>query len=104
MQEVLFEDYRISSQNDDRIAFTVDLSLLLRALKSSVSMDGEKLQVKLVKKRTLGSERPIPFLTLESMVLFNPCHSSGIVFLNRLYTSYRESTSKMLDFRSLLHT
>ncbi|GLJ04746.1 hypothetical protein SUGI_0002510 [Cryptomeria japonica] len=66
-KEVLFEDYRISSQNDDRIAFTVDLSLLLRALKSSVSMDGEKLQVKLVKKRTVGSERPIPFLTLESM-------------------------------------
>ncbi|KAH9327646.1 hypothetical protein KI387_007824, partial [Taxus chinensis] len=65
-KEVLFDDYRISSQNDDRIAFTVDLSLLLRALKSSVSMDGEKLQVKLVKKRTIGSERPTPFLTLES--------------------------------------
>jgi len=70
MQEVLFEEYRISSQNDDRIAFTVDLALLLRALKSSVSMDGEKLQVKLVKKRPIATERPMPYLTFESKVLF----------------------------------
>lgn len=65
-KEVLFDEYRISSQNDDCIAFTVDLALLLRALKSSVSMDGEKLQIKLVKKRPIAAERPMPYLTFES--------------------------------------
>jgi len=70
VQEVLFEEYRISSQDDDHIAFTVGLALLLRALKSSVSMDGEKLQVKLVKKRPIATERPMPYLTFESKVLF----------------------------------
>lgn len=65
-QEVLFEDYRISSQNEDRIAFTVDLTLLARALRSSISMDGDKLQVKLVKKRAVAVQRPMPFLTFES--------------------------------------
>ncbi|KAF5186839.1 Hus1-like protein [Thalictrum thalictroides] len=39
-KESLFEDYRISSQNDDRIAFTIDLGLLHRALRSSVSVCG----------------------------------------------------------------
>ncbi|XP_020526300.1 checkpoint protein hus1 isoform X3 [Amborella trichopoda] len=65
-KEVLFEDYRISSQNDDRIALAVDLGLLHRALRSSVSMDGDRLQIKLVKKRAVASEHPMPFLTFES--------------------------------------
>ncbi|KAJ7300056.1 hypothetical protein O6H91_Y083800 [Diphasiastrum complanatum] len=65
-KEALFEEYRISSQNEDRIAFTIDLTLLSRALKSSISMDGDKLQVKLVKKRPTLSERPMPYLTFES--------------------------------------
>ncbi|CAN6462926.1 unnamed protein product [Victoria cruziana] len=65
-KEVLFEDYRISSQNDDRIAFTVDLGLLHRALKSSMSMAADKLQIKLIKKRTVNSQQPMPFLTFES--------------------------------------
>lgn len=67
-QDVVFDDYRISSQNQDRIAFTVDLSLLLRALKSSVSIYGDRLQVKLVRKRPSLSERPMPYLTFESKV------------------------------------
>eukprot|EP00252_Welwitschia_mirabilis_P004535 TRINITY_DN14864_c0_g1_i2.p1 TRINITY_DN14864_c0_g1~~TRINITY_DN14864_c0_g1_i2.p1 ORF type:complete len:230 (+),score=43.43 TRINITY_DN14864_c0_g1_i2:108-797(+) len=65
-QEALFEEYRISSQNDDCIAFTVDLTLLLRALRSSVNVDGEQLQVKLVKKRPVAMDRPMPYLTFES--------------------------------------
>lgn len=67
-QDVVFDDYRISSQNQDRIAFTVDLTLLLRALKSSVSIYGDRLQVKLVRKRPSLSERPMPYLTFESKV------------------------------------
>lgn len=65
-KDVVFDDYRISSQNQDRIAFTVDLTLLLRALKSSVSIYGDRLQVKLVRKRPSLSERPMPYLTFES--------------------------------------
>ncbi|KAH7289856.1 hypothetical protein KP509_30G021700 [Ceratopteris richardii] len=66
-KEALFEDYRISSQNEDRIAFTIDLALFARALRSSISMDGDKLQVKLVKKRAVAVERAMPYLSLESM-------------------------------------
>ena len=68
IQDVLFEDYRISSQNEDKIAFTIDLNLLAKALRSSISMDGDKLQVKLVKKRAVAAECPMPFLSFESMV------------------------------------
>ncbi|XP_068664175.1 uncharacterized protein [Aristolochia californica] len=67
-KEALFEEYRISSQNDDRIAFTIDLGLLHRALRSSVSIEGgERLQIKLVKKLPAGgSNLPMPFLTFET--------------------------------------
>ncbi|KAF3450906.1 hypothetical protein FNV43_RR06995 [Rhamnella rubrinervis] len=37
-KEALFDDYRISSQNEDRIAFAIDVSLFHRALRSSVSI------------------------------------------------------------------
>ena len=77
-KEALFDDYRISSQNDDRIAFTIDLSLLQRAIRSSVSIYAEmgsgdavgnapnRLQIKLVKKLPANSNQPLPFLTFES--------------------------------------
>jgi HUS1 checkpoint protein len=68
LQDAIFDEYRISSQNNDCIAFQVDLSLLLRALRSSVAMDGDKLQVKLVKKRASLTEKSMPFLTFESKV------------------------------------
>ncbi|KAJ6342787.1 hypothetical protein OIU78_010660 [Salix suchowensis] len=71
-KQALFDDYRISSQNEDRIAFAVDISLLLRAVRSSVSIiSGEfgianRLQVKLVKKLPPNSTQPMPFLTFET--------------------------------------
>ncbi|KAF8407398.1 hypothetical protein HHK36_006529 [Tetracentron sinense] len=70
-KETLFEDYRISSQNDDRIAFSLDLALLHRALRSSVSICIEggaanRLQIKLVKKLPPNSRQPTPFLTFET--------------------------------------
>ncbi|GAY65642.1 hypothetical protein CUMW_242710 [Citrus unshiu] len=58
-RETLFDDYRISSQNEDCIAFAIDISLLQRAVRSSVSICSEigaagstanHLQIKLVKK------------------------------------------------------
>ncbi|GAB4847815.1 hypothetical protein Ancab_026877 [Ancistrocladus abbreviatus] len=67
-KESLFSDYRISSQNDDRIAFSLDLSLLFRALRSSaaISSSSDHLQIKLVKKLPPNSTLPMPFLALET--------------------------------------
>ncbi|XP_023549190.1 uncharacterized protein LOC111807621 [Cucurbita pepo subsp. pepo] len=73
-KEALFDDYRISSQNDDRIAFTIDISLLHRAVRSSVSICSEfgngptanRLQIKLVKKLPLNCTQSMPFLTFET--------------------------------------
>ncbi|RZC80673.1 hypothetical protein C5167_043244 [Papaver somniferum] len=73
-KEALFDDYRISSQNEDRIAFTVDLALLQRALRSSISISSttttttvtDRLQIKLVKKLPPNSQQPMPFLSFES--------------------------------------
>ncbi|GAV75450.1 Hus1 domain-containing protein [Cephalotus follicularis] len=73
-KEALFDDYRISSQNEDRIAFAIDISLLLRAARSSVSICTEfgagptanRLQIKLVKKLPPNCTQPMPFLTFET--------------------------------------
>lgn len=80
-KEALFDDYRISSQNDDRIAFAIDLSLLHRALRSIITIYTEfsashgtgigapttnRLQIKLVKKLPPHSQQPMPFLTFET--------------------------------------
>ncbi|KAK1325017.1 hypothetical protein QJS10_CPA01g02274 [Acorus calamus] len=70
---LLFHDYHISSRNADRIAFSVEPSLLHRALRSSLSILAHSssslspfLQMKLVKKLPAGSSRPAPFLSFET--------------------------------------
>ncbi|KAJ7962831.1 Checkpoint protein [Quillaja saponaria] len=73
-KEALFDDYRISSQNDDRVAFAIDISLLHRAVRSSVSICSEfgggptanRLQIKLVKKLPPNCTQALPFLTFET--------------------------------------
>lgn len=73
-KDSLFHDYRISSQNDDRIAFSLDLSLLHRALRSllavyadsDASSSSAAFLVKLVKKLPPHSTQPTPFLTFEA--------------------------------------
>ncbi|KAF3633484.1 putative protein isoform X1 [Capsicum chacoense] len=81
-KEALFDEYRISSQNDDRISFAIDLSLLHRALHSIISVYTEfsagdsgvpggnsapnRIQIKLVKKLPPHSQQPMPFLTFET--------------------------------------
>lgn len=71
-KEILFRDYRISSQNDDRIAFAIDPALLHRALRSALTIqlqsgdDTAAIQIKLVKKLPAGSRNPAPFLTFET--------------------------------------
>ncbi len=93
-QEVIFDDYQISSQNDDRIAFTVDLTLLSRALKSSVSMDGDKLLVKLVRKRPSLAEGHLPYLTFESKVCSH--RSNHLCWLWQFCTYPKQSTEVLL--------
>ena len=74
-KETLFDDYCISSQNGDRIAFAVDISLLQCAVRSSVSICSEigaagsaanRLQIKLVKKLPPNCTQAMPFLTFET--------------------------------------
>ncbi|ESR40563.1 Checkpoint protein [Citrus sinensis] len=74
-RETLFDDYRISSQNEDCIAFAIDISLLQRAVRSSVSICSEigaagstanHLQIKLVKKLPPNCTQAMPFLTFET--------------------------------------
>lgn len=74
-KQALFDDYRISSQNDDRIAFAIDVSLLHRAVHSSVSIcsefggggvTGGCLEIKLLKKLPPNCTQPMPFLALET--------------------------------------
>ncbi|CAN8321564.1 unnamed protein product [Cochlearia groenlandica] len=73
-KDVLFDDYRVTSQNQDRISFSLDVSLLYRAVKSSVSICTEfsgglasnRLQIKLVKKLPPNCTQPMPFLTFET--------------------------------------
>ncbi|KAL3375091.1 hypothetical protein AABB24_006544 [Solanum stoloniferum] len=81
-KEALFDEYRLSSQNDDRISFAIDLSLLHRALHSIISIYTEfsasdsgvpggnsapnHIQIKLVKKLPPHSQQPMPFLTFET--------------------------------------
>uniref|UniRef100_A0A803KUC5 Checkpoint protein n=2 Tax=Chenopodium quinoa TaxID=63459 RepID=A0A803KUC5_CHEQI len=66
--DALFSDYHITSQSEDRIAFSLDLSLLLRALRSAAAISSavDRLQIKLVKKLPPNSTNPMPFLTFET--------------------------------------
>ncbi|GAY67922.1 hypothetical protein CUMW_260180 [Citrus unshiu] len=74
-KETLFDDYCISSQNEDCIAFAVDISLLQCAVRSSVSICSEigaagsaanRLQIKLVKTLPPNCTQAMPFLTFET--------------------------------------
>lgn len=86
-KDLLFLDYRISSKNEDRIAFSLDLALLHRALRSALSIlqrqggcdprdDGGsplQIQIKLLKKTPAGSQQPTPFLSFETKVAPSSC-------------------------------
>lgn len=63
----LFLEHRISSQCDDRIALTLDASLLLRALRSVATISSSSpVQIKLVKKLPPSTTQPMPFLSFET--------------------------------------
>ncbi|CAI5498398.1 unnamed protein product [Closterium sp. Naga37s-1] len=62
----LFSEHLISSASADRIAFSLDLSLLARALRSSLATAATRHQLKLVKKSTNPTAPALPFLSLEA--------------------------------------
>ncbi|XP_020581085.1 uncharacterized protein LOC110025137 [Phalaenopsis equestris] len=71
-KEVLFHDYRISSQNDDHIAFAIGIALLHQALCNAQTIqlqsqdDIVAIQIKLVKKLPIESLNPTSFLMFET--------------------------------------
>ncbi|GJP36391.1 hypothetical protein CLOM_g20903 [Closterium sp. NIES-68] len=62
----LFSEHLISSASADRIAFSLDLSLLARALRSSLATGAARHLLKLVKKSSSPNAPALPFLSLEA--------------------------------------
>uniref|UniRef100_A0A8R7RB22 Checkpoint protein n=1 Tax=Triticum urartu TaxID=4572 RepID=A0A8R7RB22_TRIUA len=74
-KDLLFREYNVSSRDGNRVAFSVDVALLHRAIRSALAVhaqspaDGDApaaIQVKLVNKQTPGSRSAAPFLTFET--------------------------------------
>ncbi|KAJ4812053.1 Hus1-like protein [Rhynchospora pubera] len=72
-RDLLFRDYRISSQSDNRIAFAAEVSLLHRALHSALTIHMQShsdpnaaIQIKLVKKLPVGAQSPSSYLSFET--------------------------------------
>lgn len=74
-KDLLFREYNVSSRDRNRVAFTVDIALLHRALRSALAVQAQSsaagdapaaIQVKLVNKQTAGSRSAAPFLMFET--------------------------------------
>ncbi|KAM0851086.1 hypothetical protein ACQ4PT_052639 [Festuca glaucescens] len=74
-KDLLFREYSVSSRDANRVAFSVDVALLQRALRSALAVHAQwpaagdapaAIQVKLVNKQTAGSRSAAPFLTFET--------------------------------------
>ena len=73
-KDLLFREYSVSSRDANRVAFSVDVALLQRALRSALAVHAQSaagdasaaIQVKLVNKQTAGSRSASPFLTFET--------------------------------------
>uniref|UniRef100_A0A453CGJ8 Checkpoint protein n=1 Tax=Aegilops tauschii subsp. strangulata TaxID=200361 RepID=A0A453CGJ8_AEGTS len=74
-KDLLFREYNVSSRDGNRVAFSVDVALLHRAIRSALAVHAQSpaagdapaaIQVKLVNKQTPGSRSAAPFLTFET--------------------------------------
>ena len=76
-KDLLFREYNVSSRNGNQIAFSVEVALLHRALRSVLAVHAQPpaagdatgapaIQVKLVNKLPAGSRTATPFLTFET--------------------------------------
>jgi len=65
LQEEVFDEYKISSNNSDKIAFKLEPAVLFRVLRGLIGTEATNIEVKLI-KRAMGSERSLPFLNFNS--------------------------------------
>jgi HUS1 checkpoint protein len=74
-RDLLFRDYNLTSRNGNRIAFSVHVALLHRALRSVLAVHAKSpaagdataaIQVRFVNKLPAGSRSATPFLTFET--------------------------------------
>jgi len=76
-KDLLFREYNLSSRNGNQIAFSVEVALLQRALRSVLAVHAQPpaagdgpgapaIQVRLVNKLPAGSRSATPFLTFET--------------------------------------
>jgi HUS1 checkpoint protein len=76
-KDLLFREYNLSSRNGNQIAFSVEVALLHRALRSVLAVHAQPpaagdaagapaIQVRLVNKLPAGSRTATPFLTFET--------------------------------------
>mmetsp|Transcript_38476 Transcript_38476/g.73722 ORF Transcript_38476/g.73722 Transcript_38476/m.73722 type:complete len:320 (+) Transcript_38476:257-1216(+) len=64
--EVLFQEYGIRSQNEDKICFRLNTSMLMRVLRS-IEDDFEKVEIRLVKRRVSEQDQQqMPFLNFST--------------------------------------
>ncbi|KAJ1271968.1 hypothetical protein BS78_06G167200 [Paspalum vaginatum] len=76
-KDLIFREYNLSSRNGNQIAFSVEVALLHRALRSVLAVHAQPpaagdapgapaIQVRLVNKLPAGSRSAMPFLTFET--------------------------------------
>lgn len=65
LQEEVFDEYKISSNNGDKIAFKLDPAVLYRVLRGLIGSEATHIEVKLI-KRVVAPERSLPFLNFNS--------------------------------------
>ena len=65
LREEVFDEYKISSNNDDKIAFKLEPAVLHRVLRGLIGSEATHIEVKLI-KRLVAPERSLPFLNFSS--------------------------------------
>jgi len=65
LREEVFDEYKISSNNEDKIAFHLEPAVLHRVLRGLIGSEATHVEVKLI-KRLVAPERSLPFLNFSS--------------------------------------
>jgi HUS1 checkpoint protein len=65
LKEEVFDEYNISSNNDDKIAFALEPATLHRVLRGLIGSEATRVEVKLI-KRLVAPQKSLPFLNFTS--------------------------------------
>lgn len=65
LQEEVFDEYKISSNNGDKIAFKLEPAVLYRVLRGLIGSEATFAEMKLI-KRVVAPDRSLPFLNFSS--------------------------------------